>query len=379
MDRRAFLASASCAVLVGCDEPDPAVKREKTVAARSKEVVVGVAWSWTPTTDKFREGVELAAEEINQAGGVLGLPLRLVFRDDKRELATARIEAQHFVDDPDIVAVVGHRHADISEVVAPVYERAGLLYVTPGVASPKLTEQGYRHVFTTLPDVSDFGYRMAVYAADMGFANVLVFYARNELGRVFANSFELEAEDRGVHVIDRLSYDRAAGLDFKATLMEWRKYYFADALFVVGSQPHVSQIVKQARDVGLDLPIFGSPGLVSEALLEAAGEAAQGVVSPGVVHLEESTGEMGDFAARFLAHYDEAPDVWAAQGYEAVKLLAGAIEESGAMEPEAIAETLRRAEGWTGLSGRYTFDKEGNLMGKRIYLIRVEDGQIVSF
>jgi len=378
MDRRTFLISAVSALLAGCDDLNPAVKRQKIDGSRRKQLVIGITWSWTPVKDRFREGVELAAEQINRDGGVLGRPLRLVFQDDKGVVASARIVAQSFADDPSMIAVIGHRHADIADVVAPVYERAGMLFIVPGPVNPKLTAQGYRQVFRTLPNLDDFGRQLATYAARSNFRNVLIFYARNEFGRALTNSFEFEAQQRGVHVVDRLSYDKAAGLDFRATLMEWIKYYFADALFVVGSQPYVGQIVVQARDVGLELPIFGSPGLVSETLIEIAGDSAEGVVSPGVISLRGGGDEMNAFVTNFTDRYNEVPDAWAAQGFEAIKLLVGAIEKNGTMEPGRIAQTLRQVDGWTGLAGHYQFDQVGNLSGKPILLRQVKERRIVS-
>lgn len=140
-----------------------------------------------------------------------------------------------------------------------------------------------------------------------------------------------------------------------------------DAVFLGGLLPYGANLIKQARDMGIDVPFIGSADLDSPDLFSVAGDAAEGVIVPTVFNPERPARETREFVNGFQSRFGIAPDVWAAQGYDAVKLLCHAMEESNSTVPLVVASALKIIENWKGVTGIYSFNKNGDISGKAIY------------
>ena len=137
--------SASAAALLAlalfisaCGPDDPATLRAERAAQAEGDLVIGVAWPWEArTVGLYAEGLDMAVEEVNADGGVLGRPIRLVRGDDGESVDGGRLVAQRFADDPDVVAVIGHLNSHVTIPAADIYERGGLLMLTPASTAPE--------------------------------------------------------------------------------------------------------------------------------------------------------------------------------------------------------------------------------------------------
>jgi branched-chain amino acid transport system substrate-binding protein len=369
-----FMILAFAAVLVGCSPGDVEEQRVEYARNGKGDLIVGVAWSFEE--DLLGQGVQMAADEINAAGGVRGRKLVLKKVDDQASVTEGRFAAQSLVDDPRVVAVIGHQFSYVSLATAPLYEFSGVLMMSPSSTSPELSHRGYRLVFRNIPSDADFGAALADYAAAMGYRRVFIYYVHNDYGRELANHFEARGRAVGVQVADRLSYDESTGMFFHQTLRNWKEYYQADALFLAATMPQAAQIIRAAGEVELDLPIFGSDGLDSPLLPVEAGDAAAGTVIASVFHRDLPTPQTRAFIEAFKRRYDQEPDVWAAQGYDALKILAHAMEKAKSAAPEDVAATLRSMQDWPGVGSPTGFTEDGNVTGKAIVFKRVNDGRL---
>ena len=160
---------------------------------------------------------------------------------------------------------------------------------------------------------------------------------------------------------------------FYPFLANWKGLGF-DAIFIAGTMPEVAYLVEQARELGIGQPIVGGEGLATESFLEATGEAAEGIVVATYYHPDDPRPEVQQFNAAFQARYGMLPDVWAAQGYDAVKVLAHAMGMAGSTVPEQVAEELCSIAEWPGVTGPYTFQENGDVIGRPIVLTVVRDG-----
>src|SRR5690606_24523605 len=118
---------------------------------------------------RFNWGINMAVEEINAAGGVLGRPLLTIKQDDRSDVTQGRLIAQQFADNLDLVAVIGHSDSFVSLPASATYQFAGLLMLSPGSTNPALTMQGFDLVFRNVPTDDDIGRQLATYALTAGY------------------------------------------------------------------------------------------------------------------------------------------------------------------------------------------------------------------
>ena len=367
-------------LLSTCGPDDPARLRAQRAAASEGDLVIGVAWPWEARSEGlYAEGLEMAIEEINADGGVNDRPLRLVRADDEESVDGGRLVAQRFTDDPNVVAVIGHLNSHVSIPAADIYERGGLLMLTPASTAPDLTRKGYRYVFRSVPDDEAVGRQMVDLAAEQGWQRVYVVYVRTAYGEGLANAFESAAAQRSVDVVGRASYGSdGSGLD--ALVQDVRRTREAngfDAVCIAGVPPEAGAVIAALRDGGIAAPVFGGDALDTVELVASAGEAAEGVYVASVFHPDDPRPEARSFRETFERRYGQAPDSWAARGYEAVHVLAQAMEAADSAAPEAVAAMLRENDRIQGVTGVFGFDEKGDVVGKRLVTAVVREGQFV--
>lgn len=346
--------------------------------ARSQgDIVIGVAWPFSTTEHKLRPGIEMAQQEINGAGGVLGRQIELRWADDAGSAPQGRYEAQQFADQKDVIAVIGHYNSRVSIPASAIYQFANILMLSPGSTSPRLTQQGFDLVFRNIPTDDEIGCQLARFAYNQGYHSMLILAAKDTYGRGLANVFETEAGRLNIEIVDRLSYPKNSDETFFQSILErWKQLSF-DAIFIAGTTPEPAYFIRLARKLGVQSPILGGDGLDSPQLWELGGEAAEGTIVATAFHPDVPRPELEQFTSAFQQKYGELPDAWAAQGYDALKLLAYAMEQAGATDPDAVANTLRETRNWPGVTGPHTFDLNGDVVGKPIVLQQVKGQQFV--
>lgn len=372
------------AVVGSCGGPDDIIaERERRARAPGKSVTIAAAWPWSVRYDGlYWEGMQLAVDEINSAGGVLGRTILIRKEDDRESVDQGRLVAQQLADDPDVVAVIGHLNSYVSIPAAGIYEGSGLLMITPGSTSPELTRRGYRLVFRSVNSDDDIARNMAAIAVKEGHKRIVIGYVRNTYGLGLANAFEEYAQHLGLEIIDRQSYDPASSSNpaaYQRLVDQWDDLEF-DMLFLAGMAPQAGYLVKQIRAAGLRMPILGGDALDTPEFIEAAGEAAEGMLVASIFHPDEPSPAVQRFTRAFTSTYGRPPDSWAARGYEAMRMLAEAMESAGSTAPEDVARRLRSSDGLRfSLSGPVRFNERGDVLGRRIVGAIVRHGRLEYF
>ena len=372
------LAIFAAALLAACGGgKDPAVERAKRAEAARGDIVIGAAWPWEARSGiLYRQGMDMAVEEINAAGGVLGRPLRIHREDDHESVNDGRLVAQRFADNPDVVAVIGHLQSYVTIPAAPIYDLSGLVLLAPAATDPELTGAHLKRVFRGTFTDGQAGRQLADFASARGYRSVAIYYVRNSYGRSLANAFEERAGERGVRIAARQSYDpnaapSAQGLE--PVLTEWKGLEF-DAILLAGETPHAAVFLAEARAHGITVPILGGDALGVPDLL-AAGRAAEGTVIVAAFHPDAPAPEVRRFSDAFRRRFGATPDAGAALGYDAVRVLADAIRRAGSASPERVAEALHATRAWPGVTGPFTYDGSGDLPDKPIFTVTVRDGR----
>lgn len=363
------------AALCSCERASPAQARARSLAQSHGEIVIAVAWPLRQDDARLANGVNLALEEINQAGGILGgRKIRLVFKDDQASLATGRMVAQEIADQPEVVAVIASLNSYIASAAARIYEQAGIVMVTPGASGQNVTEHGQHLVFRSLPGNREQGRQIAAYAKTQRYKNIAIYYMKNDDGIDLVNHFEQGLTGSGITVADRRSY-QSDGDNYALVLADWAAFLKFDAIFLIGDGARCGQILREARAAGIRVPVFAAGRPDSLRLLREAGPAADGTVVFSLFNSDDPRPEVRSFSQRYQQRFGVAPDSAAAQGYDTLKLLASAMAQGNSIEPGQIASALRAMPDWRGVAGPLALDQQGEAVGKRLVRLVVRDGR----
>jgi branched-chain amino acid transport system substrate-binding protein len=376
---RFLLPIAVVVHLSGCARRPPVADERARLAQASNEVTVAVVFPWERIPNmRYGDGLQMAVDEVNASGGIAGRPLRLKKYDDQGSVDEGVLIAQQIAGDPKVMGVIGHLQSYVTAPAAAIYEAAGLVMIAPMATDPALTGNGYRRVFrATYTDV-DTGERVAEFMGRQ-FRRVAICYVRNMYGRGLANAFERRANELGVVIADRQSYDpgeRVTGRSFSMMIDDWKTLEL-DAVFLAGEVPPAALFVAEARRQGLTVPIIGGDALSRTDLMTIAGRASEGVVVTTFFHPDQPRPQVQEFRRRFEARHRVTPDAAAAIGYDVVHVLAQAMRRAGSAHPDLVARSLRGGPVYEGVTGRFQFDEEGAAVGKNPVMMKVEGGRFV--
>jgi branched-chain amino acid transport system substrate-binding protein len=361
----------------GCVGDDDPASRSGAQGRGNGPIVIGAAWPWEARHEvRYWEGLQLALEEINAQGGVLGRSVRILRDDDHEDIDRGRLIAQRFADDAEITAVIGHLQSYVTIPAAAIYDLSGMVLIAATATSPELTSRGYRSVFRTIFSDEEVGRNMADVALARGHTKVGIYYARDAYGRGLANAFEEQIVMRGGRVQDRRAYDPSASLNPRPAeqAAEMWSQLELDAVFVGGQGEQAGMLAAELRRSGLALPLLGSDAVATPEFLRLAGDAAEGAVIATPFHADVPEPDVQRFVTSFRDRFGFAPDVGAALGYDALQILVQAMRVAGSSVPAQVAVGLRSLDHWPAVTGGVTFDEAGNRVAMPIRLLIVRAG-----
>lgn len=326
-----------------------------------------------------KNAIELAFKEINEKGGINGKQLELVVADNKSEAAEAANAMQKLVSQDNVVAVIGPNLSSSVIAASAINNSAKVLDIAPMATNPYVT------VDQASGKTKDFNYRtcfidpfqgtvMAKFAtAELGVGNAAILIDNSsDYAKGLAQFFKENFVKEGGAVTAEESYLQK-DTDFKATLTKI-KATNPDFLYVPGYYQEVGLIVKQARELGMNMPIAGGDGWDSAKMPEIAGAAALNNTYFSSLYSPEDSSDINkNFVAAYEKAYGQKPDVFAALSYDSALLVAEAIKNAGSTEPAKISEAMAKINGFSGVSGSVTFDDKHNPV-KSAVILEYKDG-----
>lgn len=372
-----FLMSFISFVFSSCDANGKIEQRANRAAFARGDIVIGVVYTST-FSNFFLEGVQMAVEDINRKGGILDRNIRTVVYDDKNDPDEGTRVAEKLAANPDVIAVIGHGNSEVAISVQTIYEKAGIVFISYGAKDQKLTKFGGDYTFRNIPTLNEFGFQTAQYVRKkfQEGLRVLVFHERDPSQTNFSDIFKKEATKLGIEIVATRSYFKGED-DFKGVISSVKNKYVFDLIFIAGSLPSAGILIKQLREMDVRVPIIGGDSLDSPDLVVTAGKAAEGIMVPTVFKADYPDESILDFSKRFFSKFSFRPDTWAAQGYDAVSLLANAIDKSASTVPKNISSVLKFTENWNGVTGRYSFTPEGDIVNKTIFFKIMQNDEFV--
>lgn len=351
-----------------------------------KTVKVGGLLEMTGGSASFgissKNGIDLAFKDINAKGGVLGgKKLELVVADTKSEASEATNGMQKLISQDGVVAVIGPNQSSAVIAASAINNGAKVLGITPMGTNPDITVNpadgktrayNYRACF-----IDPFqGTVMASFAYnDLGVRKAAVLvdntsdYSKG-LAKFFTENF---ANKGGSVVIEEAFLQKDT--DFKSTLTKI-KVANPDFIYIPGYYQEVGLIIKQARELGINVPIAGGDGWDSAKLPEIAGKAALNNTYFSSLYSSDEASEMNKkFVEEYQKEYNTKPDVFAALAYDSALLVAKAIEDAKSAEPAKIAEAMSKISGFKGVSGDVVFDEQHNPIKSAVIIEYVDGAQ----
>ncbi len=354
-----------------------------TTSAVAENIRIGVAAPYTGNLaaygDNIKAGVNLKLKEINDAGGINGQKVELVWGDDLCQPKDAGTVGSKFAADKSIVAVIGHLCSSATLAAMPIYVRKGLPTLSPTSTNPTIGDVGmgwfFRNCYT-----DDFqGKYLALYVVAnlLGKHKVAIFYENNDYAIGLKNSFLAGAKSAGVTVTGAEAY-MTGTTDFTPQLTKLLLDK-PEAIFLCGYHPEGALIAGQGRKLGFNGPFFGADGLDNEDYIKIGGKAADNTYLT-VPFLAASASPAGkDFAKRFKKAYDRDVDWMSANAYDCLGILAHVIAKTGPDRKkirDGLAALNSKANGYKGITGLTYFDKKGNC-SKPAFVKMVKDGKFV--
>ncbi|MDM8536542.1 ABC transporter substrate-binding protein [Desulfobacterales bacterium HSG17] len=367
-----------CLILLlffSCSSSKPVEERKQRAIKAKGDILIGIVHN-SVYSNFFTEGVNLAVEEINQKGGIAGRKIKTINYDDMNDAATGEIIAAKLAANKDVVAVVGHGYSSTAIPASIIYEKAGIVFISYGAKDPDLTLYGGKFTFRNIPTHKNYAHEMARFSNAAEFNKIVVFHEREGSQKTLADIYKKEAVELGIEITATRSYF-SWEKDFKETIDKLKKEYEFDSIMIAGTMPAAARLVKQLRDLEISVPIIAGDGLDSPDLWVIAGRAAEGLFVPTVFNPEYPDKMTRDFVRNFQSKYELTPDTWAAQGFDAISLIAHAINESDLSVPTVIGNTLRFLKKWKGVTGTYSFIPDGDIIDKEIFFKQMHDGEFV--
>ena len=327
-----------------------------------------------------KNGIDLALKKINEKGVLGGKKLSLVVADTKSEASEATNGMQKLISQDKVVAVIGPNQSSAVIASGAINNGAKVVDITPMGTNPDVT------VDPKTKKVKPYSFRTCFIDPFQG--TVMASFASNELkvkkaaiyidntsdyAKGLAQFFKENFVKNGGQVVIEEAYLQK-DTDFKSTLTKIKAAQ-PDFIYIPGYYQEVGLIVKQAREMGITVPMAGGDGWDSAKLPEIAGKAALENTFFSSLYSPDDTSDLNkEFVAEYKKAYNTNPDVFAALAYDSTLLVAKAIEDAGSADPAKIAEAMAKIKGFKGVSGEVTFNEEHNPI-KSAVIIEHKDGK----
>lgn len=327
-----------------------------------------------------KNGIDLALKKINEKGVLGGKKLSLVVADTKSEASEATNGMQKLISQDKVVAVIGPNQSSAVIASGAINNGAKVVDITPMGTNPDVT------VDPKTKQVKPYSFRTCFIDPFQG--TVMASFASNELkvkraaiyidntsdyAKGLAQFFKENFVKNGGQVVIEEAYLQK-DTDFKSTLTKIKAAQ-PDFIYIPGYYQEVGLIVKQAREMGITVPMAGGDGWDSAKLPEIAGKAALENTFFSSLYSPDDTSDLNkEFVAEYKKAYNTNPDVFAALAYDSALLVAKAIEDAGSADPAKIGEAMAKIKGFKGVSGEVTFNEQHNPI-KSAVIIEHKDGK----
>ncbi len=361
-----LLIGISAVCLVGCVGQEP-IRVGFVAQLTGVQAELGV---------QERNGVQLAMEEINAAGGVAGRSIELIVQDDLGTPEGAQAADRELMG-KGVVAIIGHAISAQTIAGLAVTNPAHVVMLSPTATTPELS------------DLDDYFFRVGYSLADRAQALAQRVYQGRHIARVGViydtdnTSYSRAYRDAFVSKYQSLGGELVAGVDFAskaqsdfAPLMVQLRAGNPDGLLIIAADIDTALIAQRTRLMDWPIALFTTSWAQTETLINNGGQAVEGLEVEIANTLNDQSPDYVDFITRYQARFRQAPTFGATSGFEAAKVLAAALQQTDG-QADGLAPALVSIKNFKGLTDTFSFDRYGDVL-RPFYLAVIRDGQYVD-
>ncbi len=324
--------------------------------------------------EAITNGFNLALDEINEKGDV---KIELVIEDSAGKQEQALTVAQKLMSSDDIVGLLGPTLSTEMNVVGPEADLNGIPIMgtsTTAAGIPQIGEYVFRN---SLPESLAIPAALKKAVDKYDAKKVAILYGNDDLfTKSGFDTMKEEAEKMGLEVLTIETFQKGQS-DYNAQLTKIKDLnpdlILASALYNEGAV-----IMDQARKMGIDVPFVGGNGFNSPQVIEIAGDAADGLIVATPWFGEKAEPKVQDFVTKYETAYGKKPDQFAAQAYDALYIMAEGLKNAGEADRDALRDALAEIKDLDGVLGKFSFDKDGDVVMEPTVLV-IKDGKFQLF
>ena len=366
-------------LLTACPPKNEAGGGGGTTAGGNGDILVGEYGSLTGPQATFGQsnhnGVMMAADEINAAGGVNGRKIKVLTEDDQSKPEEAANAVTKLISQNNVSAILGEVASSSSLAAAPICQSNKVPMITPSSTNDEITKKG-DYIFRTCFTDSYQGENIARYVAqNLGLKRAVILTdVKNDystgLTKVITNTYT----SLGGQIIGNQSYSNGDS-DFRSQLTAL-KALNPQVIFVPGYYTDIGQIAQQAKELGVNVPLAGGDGWESPKLIEIGGKALEGCFYTNHYFYADPNPIVRNFVQKYKDRYGQVPDGMAALGYDAMKVLADAMKRAKGLDGASLRDAIGQTKNYMGVTGNITIGPDRNAVGKKIIIEEIKNGQL---
>ena len=340
-----------------------------------EEIKIGAIFALTGDAAMYGEsaknGLELAIEELNKK--LLDKKITVVYEDNQGDPSKAVSSFQKLADVDKVKYIIGPLGTPEVLAIAPIAEKKKIIILTPTSSGPQLTQAGDYIFRNCMSDLIEGAALAEFVFKELKTRTAGILYINNDYGIGLRDAFKKRFDVLGGEILAEESF-RRGDTDFRTQLLKI-KFKNPRVLLLTG-YAEMGRILKQARELGIEIQVVSTSNFEMPEILEIAGNAAENIYyTYQGFDIESEEEVVKKFTNSYRAKYNKDPDIFAALTYDAMKILAKAIERGGT-DVENVKKELYGIKNFIGVTGKTSFDKNGDVI-KPIGIKKVEDGKFI--
>jgi branched-chain amino acid transport system substrate-binding protein len=342
-------------------------------------IVVGYYGDLSGRTSSFgqstKNGVEMAADEINKAGGINGRTVQIITEDDQGEPNKAATVVTKLINQDKVQALLGEVASSNSLAAAPKAQEAKVPMISPSSTNPAVTQVG-DYIFRVCFIDPFQGEVMAKFSANNLKAKkaAILYDFNSDYSRGLYQFFKRSFTSLGGQIVSEQSYTQG-DRDFSGQLTAIRSAN-PDVIYVPGYYGEVGVISNQTKQLGIKAPLLGGDGWDAPQLWQLGGASLNGNYISNHYSVDDPSPAIQKFVADYKARYNILPDALAALGYDSMKVLGDAIKRAGTTESAKLRDAIGETKDFPGVTGKISIDKDRNAV-KPAVVLKLQNSKFV--
>lgn len=351
------------------------------VKKEPKQIKIGAILPLTgdqsPYGEALKKGMDLACEEINNRGRILGKKLVVIYEDDRGDPKTGVSAYRKLATVDKTPMVIGAMFSAVTLAIAPIAEKDKIVLLSPTSSAVDLTYAG-DYIFRIYPSDTYDG----VFLADFTYnrlkaKSVSIIYLQVASIAAVSDVFKQNFKKLGGKVLSMQGY-KEGDTEFRTLLLK-AKNEKSDIVFIPGYLKEMATLLKQTKELGIKKQFLSISTFYDPKILELAGNAAEGVLfSSPMFDPKSETPEMKEFVTKYKAKYGNEPDILGGYGYDVVNIAVEALKTTKTVKPNDIKMALYNIKNYPGVTGKTSFDSNGDVI-KELKIMQVKDSKFTPF